>query len=91
MQVARLGVGLENLPAVVMLPIGIISAAMPQLLKLRSHFIGAIVSGGESMSEERDVDTEKLENWKPGNQQDAECGFDCSEDKEDADCCACCW
>ena len=43
------------------------------------------------MADERDVNTEELENWKPGRQQEAECSFDCSEDDEETDCCACCW
>ncbi len=44
------------------------------------------------MSEERDKETEELENWKPGDGQQGECSLDCAEESgEEVDCCACCW
>jgi len=41
------------------------------------------------MTEERNVRTEDLENWKPASGPDDGCDFDCARDEEENDCCYC--
>jgi len=43
------------------------------------------------MSEERDTQTEQLDNWKPGDPSETECGIDCDREEDEHDCCSCCW
>ncbi len=43
------------------------------------------------MADEKEIQSEELDNWKPGDSDQNECSIDCAEDGEDADCCACCW